>query len=222
MNRKEEVSRLQVEIRADKKSMSVRGYVNVVGRDSRVMHDKTGPYIEQIMPGAFAKSLAAGGPVELRFDHQRTLGSTKNKDELELREDNIGLRASAVVTDSEVIAAANREELRGWSFGFVKKKEHWKTDEDGTRRRFVDELELREVSILDKTPAYVATSIETREDGDVLVEFRADEPLEDGVDYIRQTESVTETKTTTMTPGDESTMFCAQKTIEVYKMKRRV
>ena len=151
MNRKEEVSRLQVEIRADKKRMSVRGYVNVVGRDSRVMHDKTGPYIEQIMPGAFAKSLAAGGPVELRFDHQRTLGSTENKDELELREDNIGLLASAVVTDSEVIAAADREELRGWSFGFVKKKDHWKTDENGTRRRFVDELELREVSILDKT-----------------------------------------------------------------------
>lgn len=59
-SRKEEVIRLQVEIRADKKSMSVRGYVNVVGRDSRVLHDKTGPYIEQIMPGAFAKSLAAG------------------------------------------------------------------------------------------------------------------------------------------------------------------
>lgn len=45
MTRKEEVSRLQVEIRADKKSMTVGGYVNVVGRDSRVLHDKTGPYV---------------------------------------------------------------------------------------------------------------------------------------------------------------------------------
>lgn len=51
---------MQVEIRADRKSMVVRGYVNVVGRDSRVLHDKQGPYIEQIMPGAFAKALSAG------------------------------------------------------------------------------------------------------------------------------------------------------------------
>lgn len=213
---------MQVEIRADKKSVSVGGYVNVVGRDSRVLHDKQGPYIEQIMPGAFAKSLATGAPVELRWNHQKTLGSTKNKSELELREDNIGLRANAVVSDAEVIGAADRAELRGWSFGFVKRKDHWKTGEDGIRRRFVDELELREVSILDKTPAYIATSIETREDGDVLVEFRMDDPLDDGVDYIRQTERTVETKETTLTPGEESAMFCASKTIEIYKMKRRI
>ena len=192
--------------------------VNVVGRDSRVLHDKTGPYVEQIMPGAFKKALAADSKVELRFNHKKILDS----EDLELREDNIGLRAHAVVTDSEVIAAAEQKELRGWSFGFVKQKDHWKTDEEGTRRRFVDELELREVSILDKTPAYIATSIETRDDDEILVEFRADQPLEDGVDYIRQTESTTETKTTTLTPGDESVMFCAQKTVEIYKMRRRM
>lgn len=221
MSRKEGVTQVQVEIRADKKSMAVRGYVNVVGRDSRVLHDKQGPYIEQIMPGAFARALASGNPVELRFDHQKTLGSTENQEELELREDNIGLLAKANVTDEAVIAAADRQELRGWSFGFVKQKDHWKVDENGTRRRFVDELELREVSILDKTPAYIATSIETREDGDVLVEFRVEEPLEEGVDYIRQTERTVETKESTLTPSDESIMFCASKTIEIFKMKRR-
>ena len=218
MSRKEEVSRLQIEIRADKRSMAVRGYVNVVGRDSRVLHDKTGPYVEQIMPGAFAKALATNGNVELRFNHRKVL----DNEDMELREDNIGLKASVVVTDSDVIAAAERKELRCWSFGFVKQKDHWKTDEDGTRHRFVDELELREISILDKTPAYIATSIETRGEEEILVEFRADQPLEDGVDYIRQTETTTETKTTTLTPGDESTMFCAQKTIEIYKLKRRM
>ena len=73
---------MQVEIRAARKSMVVRGYVNVGGRDSRVLHDKQGPYIEQIMPGAFAKALSAGAPVELRWDHKKTLGSTANQDEL--------------------------------------------------------------------------------------------------------------------------------------------
>ena len=170
------------------------------------------------MPGAFAKALVANSNVELRFNHRKVLAN----EDMELREDNIGLKASVVVTDNDVIAAAERKELRGWSFGFVKQKDHWKTDEDGTRHRFVDELELREISILDKTPAYIATSIETRGEEEILVEFRADQPLEDGVDYIRQTETTTETKTTTLTPGDESTMFCAQKTIEIYKLKRRM
>lgn len=212
---------MRVEIRADKKSIGVSGYVNVVGRDSRVLHDKQGPYIEQVMPGAFAKALAAGNPVELRWNHQKTIGSTEDKNQLELREDNIGLHADANVTDEDVISAAENQELRGWSFGFVKRKDHWKTDDDGTRHRFVDELELREVSILNKTPAYVATSIETREDGDVLVEFRMDEPMENGVDYIRQTEVTTTEVTTTMTPEDESQMFTARKTVEIYKLKRR-
>ena len=49
-----------------------------------------------------------------------------------------------------------------------------------------------------------------------------DEPLEDSVDYIRQTERTVETKETTMSPSDESAMFCVQKTIEIYKMKRRL
>ena len=66
---------MQVEIRADKKSMTVGGYVNVVGRDSRVLHDKTGPYVEQIMPGAFKKALAADSKVELRFNHKKILDS---------------------------------------------------------------------------------------------------------------------------------------------------
>ena len=93
--------------------MEVRGYVNVVGRDSRVLRDKQGPYIEQITPGAFAKALASGDPVELRWDHRRTLGSTADGGALTLREDNIGLLAEAVVTDADVIAAAERKELRG-------------------------------------------------------------------------------------------------------------
>ena len=116
---------MQVEIRADKKSMTVRGYVNVVGRDSRVLHDQTGPYIEQIMPGAFKKALAADSSVELRFNHKKVLDSQ----DLELREDNIGLKANTVVTDDEVIEEAEHKELRGWSFGFVKLKDHWKTDQ---------------------------------------------------------------------------------------------
>ena len=50
---------MQVEIRADKagkKSVCVSGYVNVVERESRILHDRSGPYIEKIAAGAFAKA----------------------------------------------------------------------------------------------------------------------------------------------------------------------
>ena len=95
------------------------GYVNVVGRDSRTLHDKSGPYIEQITPGAFGSALQSGTPVELRFDHNQVLGSTETG-EITLREDSIGLLANAVVSDPAVIQAAERRALRGCSFAFVK------------------------------------------------------------------------------------------------------
>ena len=133
---------MRVEIRADKKSVRVSGYVNVVGRDSRILRDAAGGFIEQISPGAFERALQSGKPVELRFNHRRTLEAP----DLQLTEDQIGLRAQATVMDPEVIEAAEKKELRGWSFGFVKQKDHWKTDENGTRRRFVDDLERRPMS----------------------------------------------------------------------------
>lgn len=217
---------MQVEIRADKagkKSVRVSGYVNVVERESRVLHDRSGPYIEKIAAGAFAKALAAGNPIELRFNHKTILGSTEDKS-VELREDNIGLRAVApLVTDAAVVEAAEKQELRGWSFGFVKKQDSWSTDDNGMRHRTLHELELREVSILDKTPAYIATSIETRGEDEVLVEYRADVMVGDeGVDYARQTERKVEEETHTITGSDESMMFVASKTVEIYKMKRRI
>lgn len=207
---------MRVEVRADK-SVHIHGYVNVVGRDSRVLRDKSGPYIEQVAPGAFARALKEGGAVELRFNHRRSLGATG--DNLELREDDVGLLADAVITDEEVAGKAERRELRGWSFGFVKKKDTWKTDGDGTRRRTLEDLELREVSILDKTPAYIATSIETREEGEVLVEFRMEEPVEP--EYIRQSVTETQTQTKTLSQGEKTEMDIVSKTIEIYKMKRR-
>ena len=209
---------MRVELRADG-GVRLHGYVNVVGRDSRTLRDKTGPYVEQVTPGAFARALKDGGAVELRFNHRKSLGGTDGGN-LELREDNVGLLADADVRDEEVAEKARNKELRGWSFGFVKKTDHWKTDEDGTRHRYLDELELREVSVLDKTPAYIATSIETRGEDDILVEYRMEE-LAGDADYVRQTETQSQSQTTTMTPEETDTMTMVQRTVEIYKMKRR-
>lgn len=196
--------------------MTVTGYVNVTARDSRTLHDAGGPFVEQIMPGAFGRALKSGNSVELRFDHERVLGSTATG-EIQLREDAVGLKAEAVIRDPDVIGAAERRELRGWSFGFVKQADRWKTDESGTRRRFVDELELREVSILDKTPAYIATSIETRDDAEIMVEYRVlDEDPEVETEAVPEAEKEKETRSE---PTGEIDRFIARKRLEIAKLK---
>jgi hypothetical protein len=113
--------------------------------------------------------------VDLRFNHDenRQLGSIKEGN-LQLYEDSIGLRAIATVTDDEVIKKAKDGKLTGWSFGFIDQKPNWQDGQDGIQRRFLEDIELLEVSILDKTPAYIATSIEARGEIDVITENRSD------------------------------------------------
>ena len=156
---------MKVEIRAANDA-TIEGYVNAVARDSRIMRRAGGgKFIEQIVPKAFERALSKAKNVEVRFNHRAALGSTKDGS-LELHEDNIGLYARAKISDETIIEKAKKHELRGWSFGFVCAADRWEDAGDGMQRRFIEDMELREVSILDKTPAYIATSIEMRgEDG---------------------------------------------------------
>ena len=163
---------MRIEIRSD--SVLISGYVNAVGRESRVLPSPKGRFKETILPKTFQKALMKGNEVELRFNHERKIGSTK-EGTLTLKEDNIGLQATAIVTDSTVMEHARRNELRGWSFGFISVLEDWKDHEDGIQRRSISDLELLEVSVLTKQPAYVATSIEARGEEEVLHEKRIEE-----------------------------------------------
>lgn len=175
---------MRVEIRAD--CVVLDGYVSAVGRDSRPISSPKGKFIEQIEPQTFAKSLRKNPNVELRFNHseKRILGSTQTG-ELDLYEDNIGLRAKCTVTDPEVMEKARRNELRGWSFGFYKNKDRWEDTDKGMQRRYLEDIDLIEVSILDKTPAYIATSIEQRGNEENAVESRAIEDEAETVDLSK-------------------------------------
>lgn len=165
---------MRVEIRNN--SIIIDGYVNAVARDSRLIPDAKGSFREQIVPKAFQRALEKAENVDILLNHDknRKLGST-TEGNLELFEDNIGLRAIATITDAEVIEKAKRNELRGWSFGFYSVKDRWEDIEEGVQRRYVEDLELTEVSIVDNTkvPAYSATSIETRANEEVLTETRS-------------------------------------------------
>lgn len=190
---------MRIEIRND--SVLLDGYVNAVARDSRPIPSVKGKFIEQIEPRAFEKALEKAENVDLLLNHDRNrkLGST-SEGNLQLFEDNIGLRAICTVTDADVIEKAKNKQLRGWSFGFYAEKDDWQDGPNGMQRRIVQELDLFEVSIVDssKTPAYIATSIEQREDKEVLAENRCndfkaitvDNCLEEKVEEEKRTEEI--------------------------------
>ena len=155
---------MKVNVRAD--SVEIEGYVNAIERDSKPLLSRVGQFIERICKGAFKKALKRNDDVHILLNHNwnRDLGSTKQGN-LELVEDNIGLRAKATITDPEVIQKARNGELVGWSFGF-QDREVENTIERGMPHRAVKDLDLAEVSILDKRkkPAYDGTLIMARDD----------------------------------------------------------
>ena len=164
---------MKVEVRNDK--IIIDGYVNAVERESKVLYDTRGEFIEKIRAGVFQKALERADNVRVLLDHEqdRELADTKSG-KAKLYEDNIGLRAIVEIDDSEVIDKAKKNKLRGWSFGFFCNKEDRKTNEDGIEERIVRDLDLLEVSIIDdrKYPAYIGTSIEMRDDEKKIVEYR--------------------------------------------------
>lgn len=186
---------MKVNVRAD--SVEIEGYVNAIERNSKPLFSRVGQFIERICKGAFKKALRRNDDVKILLNHDwnRELGSTK-KGNLELEEDNIGLRARATITDPEVIEKARNGDLVGWSFGFTDRDVE-NTIERGMPTRAVKDLNLEEVSILDrtKTPAYDGTLImERAEDGEI--HFR-------GEDFIDEV-SIREELPTNQT-GDEVT-----------------
>lgn len=156
---------MQINIRED--SVEIEGYVNAVERNSKPLTSRMGKFVERIRAGAFARALKRNGNVHVLLNHdwQRDLGSTRQGN-LELAEDSIGLRAKCTVTDRDVIEMARRGDLVGWSFGFYDLKVT-NGVENGMLAREVDDLDLREVSILDRSrvPAYDGTLIMARDGG---------------------------------------------------------
>lgn len=154
---------MQINIRED--SVEIEGYVNAVERNSKPLLSRMGKFIERIKAGAFARALKRNDDVHVLLNHdwQRDLGSTK-KGNLELAEDNIGLRAKLTTSDKDVVEMAKRGDLVGWSFGFYD-RDVKNGVENGMLTREVNDLDLEEVSILDrsKVPAYDGTLIMARD-----------------------------------------------------------
>ena len=173
---------MKVNIRADN-SVEIEGYVNAVERNSKPLMSRIGRFIERICKGAFANALKRNDNVNLLLNHdpERVLARTADGT-LELCEDNIGLHARAVVTDDEVCEKARNGDLVGWSFGFYDTPdgvERSIEQETGYPLRKIRDLDLREVSILDrrKTPAYDGTLVAVRSEDEI--EYRSEAFMDD-------------------------------------------
>ena len=167
---------MRIEIRND--HVLLDGYVNAVGRDSKPIVTSRGKCVEQIEPRAFQRAIERGGNINLLLNHDmnRKLGSTADKN-LDLFEDNIGLRAVCTVTDAEVIQKAREKKLKGWSFGMYTNEDALEERGDELPRRLVKDLDLYEVSLIDDrlSPCYAGTSVELRAGQEVVAERRGTE-----------------------------------------------
>lgn len=164
---------IKAEIRAD--GLHISGYVNVPGRESRPVITPRGKVIEVIEQRAFQRALQKVDNIDLKVDHERTIASTK-EGTLKVYEDEIGLRAQAVITDEEVIEGAKKGKLKGWSFNMMKVVDEIEERAGKLPLRRVKDFIMTEITLaLRKLPVYSATSIEIRAEEEEEVEMRASE-----------------------------------------------
>ena len=177
-------------IRAD--SVTIEGYVNAIERNSKPLTERGVTFVERIKAGAFGRALKRAKDVRILLNHDasRDLGGTSDGT-LTLEEDSIGLKARAVITDPEAIEDAKHGDFIGWSFGFSDVSvEQLRDEESGLPLRIVNDLNLFEVSILNRkrSPAYVGTLVSVRDDG-------TEERMNISEDYAEEVETITEEPT---------------------------
>lgn len=182
---------MKINVRED--HVEIEGYVNAIERNSKPLMSRIGQFIERICKGAFKKAIKRNNDIHILLNHDwsRDLGSTK-KGNLELEEDNIGLKARATITDPEVVQKARNGDLVGWSFGF-QDREVENSFYDGIPYRAVKDLDLHEVSILDrrKTPAYDGTLITARSENNEM-QFRGEDFIDENISIEEEIKEVEE------------------------------
>lgn len=152
-----EVRAFTGELRVDTEARTIVGYAALFNSDSSPM-----PFVEQIAPGAFTRSLgqvaASGKVVKLLHGHDESQMLAATPTSLSLSQDERGLQVTADIIKSPIgdhlLALAQRDpQAIAWSFGFRVMDDDW----DGNRRT-INEAALHEVSLLTgHTPAYPGT-----------------------------------------------------------------
>lgn len=169
---------MDIEIRAD--GMHVSGYANVTEKKSRPVITPRGKVVEEIEPRAFQKALDRAANVTMTKDHNpgSVIAETRAGN-LELYEDNIGLHYDAVVSDEQTILETRAGKIKGLSFGMYNIKDTLEERANDLPLRKITALDLDHITlVVNKQPAYSATSIEMRANDEISeMEFRAIEDI---------------------------------------------
>ena len=146
----------QFEVRElDGGGMTFTGYAAIFDAPSQPL-----PFTERIAPGAFKRSLQSRNDIKLLWNHDSSivLGSTR-AGTLRLEEDNVGLRVSADLPDTQAGRDAayliKRGDVDSMSFGFSVPKggDEWVSENE----RVLKSVRLFEASVV-AFPAYAQTA----------------------------------------------------------------
>ena len=123
-----------------------------------------GYFIEQIAPGAFAKSIREDDIIfTINHDPSKILARTKSGT-LTLSEDSIGLLAEATLAPSyarDLEISMRRGDVSQMSFVFETRNDFWETDANGNYIRTLLDVKLYDVSVV-TIPAYPDTDAALR------------------------------------------------------------
>ena len=150
-----------LELREEGSTRTFAGYAAVFNSDSEPL-----PFIEQIRPGAFQRTLSSRNQIKMFVNHEDTmvLASTR-AGTLRLSEDNRGLKVEADMPETsyarDLSVLMQRGDVDSMSFGFHVPRGGDEWSDDG-QRRYLNEIALREVSVVTGFPAYEATSATIR------------------------------------------------------------
>lgn len=166
---------MRIEVRAD--GAHIEGYVNVTEKKSRPVITPRGKVIEVIEERAFEKAIERAGNITVTVDHDKThIYASTDEGTVELYEDAIGLHASVLIKDENLIELAKKGKIKGWSFGMYNVVDDMEQRTDDLPIRRVKELDIDHLAlVVNKNPIYSATSVEMRAGEDIEIEERSTE-----------------------------------------------
>lgn len=196
----------------------IGGYVNVTERESETLYSQQrGKWFKEVMKkGVFERALAKNQSIPCLLEHNwdKELAHT-SKGTLELREDNIGLRFDAIITDDEVYEQIRSGAINSCSFGFTVEEQDFEDINSRFEKRYVHEINLKEISLV-KNPAYVGSLVESR---NLEMALREDEEMnkveETVVEEVVETTDVPVTEEVTEEVAEEVVETVEETTEEV-------
>ncbi|KAB7640489.1 phage major capsid protein [Bacillus sp. B3-WWTP-C-10-D-3] len=146
-------------------SFFVSGYVNMTDQWSQKL-GRNPQFIEKIEPNTFKRALERGNDVYFLAEHdnKKLLSSTKNGS-LVLREDDKGLYMEATISKTtwgqDYYTLIEDGLLTDMSFGMEVLNDEWEKLADGTYKRSINDIVLKEISVV-REGAYPQGNISAR------------------------------------------------------------